>query len=98
MKYLYLLYVDWSDKAQNWTIDDWKKWVEDHRALCKKEGVKLLWDGIPYTTVESSAFFYESDMPLDKFHTFKAKVFALNGGGFIKYGNTHMFLTWPWNF
>jgi len=98
MKYLYLLYVDWSDKAQKWKMEDWKKWVDEHKALCKKEGMKLLWDGIPYTTVESSAFFYETDMPLTEFHTFKAKVFALQGGGWIKYGNTHIFMTWPFNF
>ena len=77
---------------------DYKKWVEDHRALCKKEGVKLVWDGIAYTTVESYAFFYDTDIPLDEFHKFKAKIFALQGGGIIKYGKTHMFLTYPWNF
>lgn len=98
MKYLYLVYVEWSDKAQKWKMDDWKKWVEDHQVLCKKEKVKILWEGIPYTTVESSAFFYETDMELTEFHTFKSKVFDLGGGGFIKYGNTHIFVTYPFNF
>jgi hypothetical protein len=98
MKYLYLVYVDWSDKTQKWKTEDYKKWVDEHSTLCKKEGVKLLWDGIPYTTVESSAFFYETDKPLTEFHMFKNKVFALQGGGLIKYGNTHIFMTWPFNF
>jgi hypothetical protein len=95
LKYLYLVYVKWTREAMAKGQEGFKRWLKAHEKLCKDIGVKLLWDGIPYTTVEESAFFYETDMPLIDFHLFKAKVFDLEGGGWIEYGNTHIFLSWP---
>ena len=97
MKYMYVLYVTWTEKASELGQEGFKKWLKENEKICKEAGVNLVWGGIPYTTVETSALFYDTDMPLDEFHLFKAKIFEIMGGGYIGYGNTHMFLTWPWN-
>ena len=95
MKYVYVLYVKWNPKSLNNELVP--KWLAAHEKLCEENGVKLLWSGIPYTVVEESAFFYETDMALHDFHLFKnQKIFQLEGGGHIEYGNTHMFLSWPY--
>ena len=94
MKYVYVLYVKWNPKSLNSELIP--KWLKAHEKLCEENGVKLLWSGIPYTVVEESAFFYETEMPLHDFHLFKNnKIFQLESGGHIEYGNTHMFLSWP---
>ena len=94
MKYLYLVYVKWTPEALSGGVD-FQKWLAEHEKICKENKVKLLWGGIPYTTVEESAFFYETDMELVDFHLFKnRKLFQIMGGGHIAYGNTHMFLAW----
>jgi len=96
MRYVYLVYVKWTQKAMTAGDEFFRKWLQEHDKLCKENNVKLLWGGIPYTTVEESAFFYETDMPLHDFHIFKnQKVFEIMGGGYIDYGNTHIFLAFP---
>jgi hypothetical protein len=96
MKYLYLVYIKWTPNAMSKGSEFFQKWINEHDKLCKENNVNPLWGGIPYTTVEESAFFYETDMELLDFHQFKnQKIFQIMGGGYIDYGNTHIFLSWP---
>ncbi len=71
MKYVYIVYVKWTSKAMAGGREFFKNWLDAHEKVCKENSVKVLWSGIPYSTVEESAFFYKTDMPLHDFHLFK---------------------------
>ena len=94
MKYLYLVRVKWTPKAMKGGMEFFKKWMKQHDDICKAEKVKCLWVGVSYDTTEDMAFFYDTDLCLSEFHTFKAKIFALEGGDIVDYGRTSSFLSW----
>ena len=52
--------------------------MENHRNHCEKSGVKLVFAGTPYTTVEESVFCYETEMPLAEFQEFKQHLYNLD--------------------
>jgi hypothetical protein len=94
MKYLYLVRVKWTPKAMKAGMDFFKKWMKEHDDLCKANKVHCIWSGVSYGTTEDMAFFYDTDICLAEFHAFKAKIFALEGGDVVDYGNTSSFLNW----
>jgi hypothetical protein len=70
MKYVYLWYVKMSHEALKKAFSDAKygpNWEAKVKEVCKKQGLKLLFLGSPFGTVEQEVVAIESDSPLDEF-------------------------------
>ena len=79
--YKYLWFIKWSNESQKRAAKDpefFTKWMEKHNKHCEKSGVKLVFAGTPYTTVEESVFCYETEMPLAEFQEFKQSLYNLD--------------------
>lgn len=77
---MYLAFVRWTDKMTQQVYND--VWKDKHAEICKKWGVKLLKWGIPFGTVETHVFVYDTDLELSKYQDFRADVSAIVPGAF----------------
>jgi len=92
MKYAYLWYVKVSQEALKKMISDNKyapNWVAKVREIVKKAGVKLLFIGTPYGTVEQYVVAIESDSPLDEHSKVNGEFYRIDPA-FIEYAKTEI--------
>ena len=77
----YLWSIMWSGEAQKRAAKDpefFDKGIKNHDEHCEKSGVKLVFAGTPYSTVEESVFCYETEMPLAEFQEFKQGLYDID--------------------
>jgi len=80
---MYISFVKWKDKAYELGEDFWlKTWIPKHDELCKKWGVKLLKMGIPFGTVETNVYVYDTDLELAKYQEFRNAITSITAGLF----------------
>jgi hypothetical protein len=74
-KYMYLSFVKWKDKAIKLGAEYFRKnWFPKHEKVCENWGVKVLKWGIPFGTIETHVFVYETDLELSKYQDFRGAV------------------------
>ncbi|MGD0804975.1 MAG: hypothetical protein ABSA11_12985 [Candidatus Bathyarchaeia archaeon] len=78
MKYVYLCFTKWSDKA----VAEWPKkgaqWLKKHEKLCKDNKVEIVTNGRVFGCVEDTVIGYATDMHRDAFQDFRDKVWNLD--------------------
>ena len=82
-EYMYLSFVTWKDKAHEMGNEYFlNTWMPKHNEICKKWNVKLLKFGIPFGTVETHVFVYDTDLELSKYQDFRGEVTSIEEGYF----------------
>ncbi len=82
-KYMYLSFVVWTDKARELGSDYFMNtWMPKHNEICEKWGVKLLKWGVPFGTVETHVYVYDTDLELAKYQDFRGEVVGIHEGLF----------------
>ena len=64
-KFKYICYWYISPEGRALGMDDWKKYFAKEEALAKKNGVSILFRGIPYGVSDSLVTVYESEKFID---------------------------------
>jgi hypothetical protein len=80
---MYLSFVTWTEKANQ--MDSYyflNTWMPKHNETCKKWDVKLLKQGIPFGTVETHLYVYETDLELSKYQDFRDEITNIEEGLF----------------
>ena len=82
-KYMYLSFVTFTEKAYQMGNDWWvNTWMPKHNEICKKWDVKFLKQGIPFGTVETNLYVYETDLELSKYQDFRGEITNIEEGIF----------------
>ena len=86
---MYLSFMTWTKKTAELGGMTYfnETWFPKHDEICKKWDVKLLKRGIPFGTVETYLFVYETDLELSKYQDFRGEVVGIESD-LIEYTNT----------
>ena len=80
---MYLSFVTFTEKAYQMGNDWWvNTWMPKHNEICNKWDVKFLKQGIPFGTVETHLYVYETDLELSKYQDFRGEITSIEEGLF----------------